>query len=96
VAGELARMIDARDMHPAHFFRLLALAATLTAPSSWGSGGTRTHETPIVVRVDEHGFAWTDAVVGVVAGIGVTLVTAGGVVLVRLRRSVATTAREKA
>jgi hypothetical protein len=42
--------------------------------------------TPIVVRVDEGGFRWTDAAVGAVAGIGATFVTAGGVALLRLRR----------
>jgi hypothetical protein len=58
---------------------LMPLAATAVA-----AGHERT--TPIVVRVDEGGFRWTDAAVGAVAGIGATLVTAGGVALLRLRR----------
>jgi hypothetical protein len=74
-------------MHPTRLTQALVLAAALALPSAAGAdAGTTTQETPIVVRVDEHGFAWTDAAVGAVAGIGATLVTAGGVALVRLQR----------
>ena len=84
-------------MHSAGRLQLLMLAAALIAPSAAGAGaGTRTHETPIVVRVDGGGFAWADAVVGAIAGAGATLVTAGGVALVRVRRSAPPTAREEA
>jgi hypothetical protein len=75
-------------MHPTRLVRLLALTAALAAPPVAVSGeGTRSHETPIVVRLDGRGFAWTDAAVGAVAGIGATLVTAGCIALVRLRPS---------
>lgn len=74
-------------MHPTRLIQALVLTAALALPSGAGAdSGTTTHETPIVVRVDEHGFAWTDAAVGAVAGIGATLATAGGLALVRLRR----------
>jgi hypothetical protein len=72
-----------------HSFRLavvLVLAAALALPSVAGAG-TPTRETPIVVRVDEHGFRSTDAVIGAIAGIGTTLVVSGCVALVRLQRS---------
>jgi hypothetical protein len=61
----------------------LVLGAALALPA--GAAGAQ-RETPIVVRVDGGGFRWADAAVGAVAGIGATLVTAGGVALVRLRR----------
>ena len=74
-------------MHPPRLIPALVLTAALALPAGAGAdAGTPAHETPIVVRVDEQGFAWTDAVVGAVAGIGATLVTVGGVALVRLRR----------
>jgi hypothetical protein len=74
-------------MHPSRLARVLVLCAALVLPVGASAGGTRTHETPIVVRVDDPGFRWADAAVGAVAGIGATLATAGGVALVRLRRS---------
>jgi hypothetical protein len=71
-------------MHPTRLTPVLVLAAALALPSGAGAdAGTTTRETPIVVRVDEHGFGWTDAAVGAVAGIGATLVAAGGVALIR-------------
>lgn len=74
-------------MHPTCLMQVLVLTAALALPSGAGAdAGMPTHESPIVVRVDEHGFGWTDAAVGAVAGIGATLVTVGGVALVRLRR----------
>jgi hypothetical protein len=72
-------------MHPSRPAQILVLCTALALPAAAGAGTPR-HETPIVVRVDEGGFRWTDAAVGAVAGIGATLVTAGGVALVRLRR----------
>jgi hypothetical protein len=74
-------------MHPTRLIQAFVLTAALALPSGAGADtGTPTHETPIVVRVDDHGFGWTDAAIGAVAGIGATLVTVGGVALVRLRR----------
>ena len=74
-------------MHPTRLIQASLLTEALALPSvAKADAGTPTRETPIVVRVDDHGFAWTDAAVGAVAGIGATLVTAGGVTLVRLRR----------
>ena len=75
-------------MHPSRPVQALVLSATLALPAGAGAAdaGRPTHETPIVVRVDEHGFQWTDVAVGAVAGIGATLITVGGVALVRLRR----------
>ena len=73
-------------MHPARFTQALVLTAMLALPSgATADAGATPSETPIV-RVDEHGFGWTDASVGAVAGIGATLVAVGGVALVRLRR----------
>ena len=74
-------------MPPARLTQALVLTAVLALPSgARADTGTTPAETPIVIRVDEHGFGWTDAAVGAVAGIGATLVTVGGVALVRLRR----------
>jgi hypothetical protein len=74
-------------MHPTRLTQALVLSAALALPSgARADAGTTTHETPIVVRVDDRGFGWTDAAVGAVAGIGATLVTAGGATLIRLRR----------
>lgn len=73
-------------MHPLRPVLALVLGTTLALPAGAAGAGTPRHETPIVVRVDERGFQWTDAAVGAVAGIGATLVTAGGVALVRTRR----------
>ena len=74
-------------MHPTRLIQTLVLTAALALPPGAGAdAGTPAHETPIVVHVADQGFAWTDAVVGAVAGIGATLATVGGVALVRLRR----------
>jgi len=83
-------------MHPARSVRLLVVSAALVAPSAArAEAGTRAHETPIVVRVDERGIAWGDALVGAVAGIGATLVTVGGVALARPRLSASLDSREE-
>jgi hypothetical protein len=75
-------------MHPTRLVRALAVAAALLPASTTcaadASAGTR--ETPIVVRLDDAGFQWTDAAIGAVAGVSATLVTIGGVALVRLQR----------
>ena len=74
-------------MHPTRLIQALLLTGAFALPSvATADAGTRTRETPIVVRIDDRGFGWTDAAVGAVAGIGATLVTAGGVALIRLRR----------
>jgi hypothetical protein len=72
-------------MHPSRLAQILVVSAALVLPSGAAEAGPPKHETPIVVQVDEHGFGWTDAI-GAVAGIGLTLVSAGGVALVRLGR----------
>ena len=74
-------------MHPTRLIQAVLLTGALALPSgAQADAGTPTRETPIVVRVDDRGFGWTDAAIGAVAGIGATLVTAGGVALVRLQR----------
>ena len=73
-------------MHPSRLVPGLVLAAALALPTGAAAAEAPQRETPIVVRVDQGGFRWADAAVGAVAGIGATLVTAGGVALVRLRR----------
>jgi hypothetical protein len=65
---------------------VLVSVVALTPPAATAAAAGHERTTPIVVRVDEGGFRWTDAAVGAVAGIGATLVTAGGVTLLRLRR----------
>ena len=72
-------------MHPSRPVQALVLAAALALPAGAAGAGAE-RDTPIVVRVDEGGFRWTDAAVGAVAGIGATFVTAGSVALIRLRR----------
>jgi hypothetical protein len=72
-------------MHPTRLALVLTAALALPAGAR-ADAGRPSHETPIVVRVDEHGFGWADAAVGAVAGVGATLVTVGGVALVHLRR----------
>jgi hypothetical protein len=67
---------------------MFALVAALgPAARAGGADGPRERTTPIVVRVNEGGFRWTDAAVGAAAGIGATLVAAGGVALVRVRQN---------
>jgi|1186.fasta_scaffold301802_2 hypothetical protein len=73
-------------MHPTRLIPALLLTAALALPASGRADVGTPHETPIVVRVDDRRFGWTDAAVGAVAGVGATLVTAGGVALIRLRR----------
>jgi hypothetical protein len=49
--------------------------------------------TPIVVRVDEGGFQWTDAGIGAAAGFGAALVLAGSIALTRLSATSASATR---
>lgn len=61
----------------------VAVAALLLATSASASDGR--NETPIVVRVDQGGFHWSDAAIGALAGVGISLTATGFVALVRLR-----------
>lgn len=62
------------------------VAALLLCGSVGAAGPTRT--TPIVVKVARGGFSLADAAVGVVAGAGAVIATAGVVALLRLRREI--------
>jgi hypothetical protein len=62
---------------------LAVVAALLLALDASASDGGQ--KSPIVVRVEPGGFRWSDAAVGALAGIGITLAAAGCVALVRLR-----------
>jgi hypothetical protein len=81
----LGGWLDARAMHRSCLV-LVVFVMALTPPAATAVAAGHERTTPIVVRVDEGGFRWTDAAVGAVAGIGATFVTAGGVALLRLRR----------
>ena len=59
----------------------LVAAAVLTSTPALAAEPSN-DTTPIVVRVDG-GFSWTDAGIGVVAGVGVALATIGGAALLR-------------
>jgi hypothetical protein len=63
-------------------FALVALVVLLLARDAPASGSGK--ETPIVVRVEDR-FRWEDAGIGALAGIGISVATAGCVALVRLR-----------
>jgi hypothetical protein len=60
----------------------LVAAAVLTSTPALAADEPSNDTTPIVVRVDG-GFSWTDAGIGVVAGVGVALATVGGAALLR-------------
>jgi uncharacterized membrane protein YfcA len=81
----LGGRLDARAMQSSCLV-LVVFVMVLTPPAATAVAAGHERTTPIVVRVDEGGFRWTDAAVGAVAGIGATFVTAGGVALLRLRR----------
>lgn len=56
----------------------LVLASLSTALGSTGPAGASTPERqPIVVRVDDGGFHWTDAAIGAGAGAGLVLLLVG-------------------
>jgi hypothetical protein len=61
---------------------LVVVAALLLAFDASASEGGQ--KSPIVVRVESGGFRWSDAAVGALAGVGITLAAAGCVALVRL------------
>jgi hypothetical protein len=58
----------------------LALAACADARAA-----ESTHTTPVVVNVERGGFHWSDAGVGLLAGVGLSLVVCSCLALVRLR-----------
>jgi hypothetical protein len=62
---------------------VFGLALTATTALLLAVDGLAGGETPIVVRV-EGGFRWADAAIGALAGVGISLATAGCVALVRL------------
>jgi hypothetical protein len=61
---------------------LVAVTVLLLAVDSSGSDGGQ--KTPIVVRVERGGFRWSDAAVGALAGVGISLAVTGCLALVRL------------
>jgi hypothetical protein len=63
---------------------VFGLVLTATTVLFLAVDGLAGGETPIVVRV-EGGFRWADAAIGALAGVGISLATAGCVALVRLR-----------
>lgn len=72
---------------------VVAVTALLLASGAPASGGSS--ETPIVVHVEQGGFRWSDAAIGVVAGAGIALVAVGSVVLLRLHGAGAIDSREE-
>jgi hypothetical protein len=62
---------------------LVIVAALLLILEASASDGQQ--ETPIVIHVEQGGFRWSDAAVGVLAGVGVSLAAAGCLALMRLR-----------
>ena len=81
--------LDARPMQRWRLVLVLVFVVAVRPPTDAAAAGGHERTTPIVVRVDEGGFRWTDAAVGAVAGIGATFVIAGGVALLRLGRPAA-------
>jgi hypothetical protein len=65
----------------------IGLALVVVAALVVASGPSASHgqETPIVVRVEDGGFHWSDAAIGALAGVGISLAATGCVALVRLR-----------
>ena len=64
----------------------LALVVVTALPFAGGTGAADGQErTPIVVRVEQGDFHWSDAAVGALAGVGISLAVTGCLVLVRLR-----------
>jgi hypothetical protein len=63
---------------------LIVAALLLIVDASASAGGEKT---PIVVHVERGGFRWSDAAVGVLAGVGLSLAASGCLALVRLRRA---------
>jgi hypothetical protein len=73
-------------------FALACFAALLLTLDASASGACQ--KTPLVVRVERGGFRFSDAGVGTVAGIGISLAVCGCLALVRLRDA-GTTSRTK-
>jgi hypothetical protein len=64
----------------------LALAVVVALATCADVGATRPAKTtPVVVHVDQGGFHWSDAGIGAVAGVGLSLTVCGCLALVRLR-----------
>ena len=63
------------------FVLVTVVAALLLA----GPASGESEETPIVVRVTDGGFQWSDAGIGAVAGAGIAVAVLGGVALGRTR-----------
>lgn len=61
---------------------LAVVALLLTLDASAKSG---VESTPIVVHVERGGFCWSDAAIGVLVGVGISVATCGCLALVRLR-----------
>jgi hypothetical protein len=64
----------------------IAVVAALLVCAEVRAAGAPPRTTPIVVKVAHDGFSLADAAVGVVAGAGAVIATAGVVALLRLRR----------
>lgn len=62
----------------------LALAFSLTACADVRAAD-RPHTTPVVVKVERGGFHWSDAGIGALAGVGLSLAAHGCLALARLR-----------
>ena len=62
----------------------IVMAIALAACADVRAAG-RAHTTPVVVKVERGGFRWSDAGVGVLAGVGLSLVTCGCLALARMR-----------
>jgi hypothetical protein len=86
--------------------RLHSITATLALALALGSGpaadaaprAARPSQRPAVEVIQErHGFDWSDAAVGAVGGLGVSMLALGGVLLIgarhRQQRSAVTTTR---
>jgi hypothetical protein len=70
-------------VHRVSVLALVIVAALLLILDASASDGRQ--QTPIVVHVEQGGFRWSDAAVGVLAGVGISLAAAGCLALVRLR-----------
>ena len=71
---------------------LAAVVALAACADVRATGPVKT--TPVVVHVERGGFHWSDAGIGAVAGVGLSLTVCGCLALARLR-GVETTPRQK-
>ena len=67
---------------------VFAVALLLVVTASAADG------TPIVVHVEQGGFRWTDAGIGALVGVGLTLAAFGSTALVRSHDAAETTSRK--